>query len=146
MTTTTRTWTLTHQDRPPSTNDLMRMHHQAQGRIVKAWRHAFTTLTRQAKVPRLDQITITAQSHLKGNRGRDWGHDMLIIKGAIDGVADACLPLDSMGRGQDDCSHMLGATLLPPVLGAERDALVLTISEVAPSSGERAPWLGQGAV
>jgi len=116
-----QSWVLVHYDRPPTTNDILRVHRMQRHELTKEWRHAFTILAREAKIPLLDAIRITAQSHLKGRRSRDWGADFLVIKAAVDGIADAVM------GGNDDLTHMLGGTILAPILGAERDALVLVV-------------------
>ncbi len=115
------TWTLTHYDRPWTSNAQRQMNHYRQAELVKEWRHAFATLAREAKVPALGAIRITAQSHLVGRRSRDWLAEAPAIKAAVDGLVDAGVIPD------DDPTHMLGGTILAPVLKAERNALVLVV-------------------
>jgi hypothetical protein len=89
---------------------------------------AAIVMTRQAKVPKLDRVTIEAVLHPHDNRRRDPHNWYPSIKAAIDGIvrSGAVLP-------DDDSKHVLGVSV---TLGApvRRGQLVLHIT---PAGGAR---------
>lgn len=98
------------------------MSHWTEAALVKEWRYAFRILAKEAKIPCLDKVQITAQPYVRHRRSQDLAACYPAAKAAIDGFADSCLVDDSP-------AHVTKLTFLPPVLGAEKDALVLMIEE-----------------
>lgn len=117
-----RTWTLTHFDRPWTVNTERQWYFYARAQAVAEWRQAFFALAMEAKVPRLDCISVTVTPFYKGNASRpDVAACATCAKAAIDGLVDAKVIPD------DDPDHLISVTFLQPVMGAKRCALVLTI-------------------
>lgn len=124
-----RVFSVTHRARPFTVNDALRMHRQACARLTAEWRRAFWALALEARVPLLDRVAITVETHLKGNRKQDPAASCIAVKGAIDGLVDARVIPD------DDGDHMVALTFLPPICGAAVDQLILVITEVTEATG-----------
>ena len=122
-----RTYTLSHFDRPLTTNAERVINFHERAEIVRIWRHAFNMLAREAKVPRLGLVHVTVQPRLKGKRSQDVGACLPAAKAAIDGIVDA-------GVIEDDTpAHLVALTFLSPILFVPRDEFVLTITEIDPT-------------
>lgn len=124
MSTMLRSYTLEHADRPWTTNAERNLHHMARARRIKEWREAFFWLTKQASVPALGVVTITAEAWQARGILMDTAACNPAVKAAIDGIVDAGVIPD------DTSEHVVSITFLPTQRG--RDALVLTITEVSP--------------
>lgn len=99
------------------------LHWRAKADLIESIGDAAIVLTRAAKVPRLDRVTIRAVLHPHDNRRRDPHNWYPSIKAAIDGIVRAgALP-------DDDAKHLLSVEV---VLGdpVKRGQLVLHITPV----------------
>ncbi len=117
------TYRLVLPGRPFTTNIHMRAEKYQRAALDAEWRLLAAVVARHAKVPRFDAIAVTVQSELVGRRSRDVGSDASCAKACIDGLRDAHVIED------DTPAHLRSVTFLAPLLGAERDALVLTIGD-----------------
>lgn len=115
-------WIVAHYDRPFTANQARRWHWSKVHAKTAEWRQAFGVLARAAKVPRLDRVRITAVVHLAG-RPLDTDAIAPTVKAAIDGLVDAKVIPD------DTPAHVLGVAYAPPVMGQDRDALILQIED-----------------
>jgi len=96
-----RWWRLTHTGaRPPVQNAEVRSHRMRQAGVTDEWRTAFAWLARQAKVPRLEAISVIATPLYPDRRSRpDVGAVFPAVKAAIDGLVDAgVIPNDTEDR------------------------------------------------
>lgn len=121
-----RTWTVEHAARPWTLNGERKLSKYQRADLVRSWRHAFAYLIKQAKVPHLDRITVTATPILADRVAQDVAGCFPAAKAAIDGIKDAGVITDD----GPDVVTFLGFNA--PVLGAGRDALQLTIQEAPP--------------
>lgn len=119
-----RTFAVSHLARPFTVNDALRMHRQQCARLTAEWRRAFWALTLEARVPKLDRVAITVETHLKGQRRQDPAACCIAVKAAIDGIVDAGVLVD------DDGEHLVSLTFLPPIFGTAVDELTLVVTEV----------------
>lgn len=124
MTATATTYRLELPGRPYTCNQARVWHFRRVAAETEYWRSLAKAEATNAHLPRAEKITVTAQSFLRGNRSRDTGADYLATKAAVDGLDDANVIPD------DDGAHLLWIRLLPPVLGAARDCLVLDVEVV----------------
>lgn len=115
-------FTLEYPSRPWTTNAERRGNRYQRAALVKEWREAFFWLTKQANVPRLDAITITAEPWQAKGILADTAACNPAVKAAIDGIVDAGVVPD------DTSAHVHRITFLPTRKG--KDALVITIDEV----------------
>jgi crossover junction endodeoxyribonuclease RusA len=124
-TTAPTTFRLLHRARPWTANAERRMHPMARAKVVREWRTAFTVLAREAKIPRLDRIVVTA---MPIRADRRWRPDVAAcygaVKAAIDGLVDAGVLLN------DGPDHVAELTFAAPSMGAH-DALMLVVEVVA---------------
>jgi len=119
-----RVFAVTYQARGWTANKATGMHWADKGRLVAEWRDAFAKLARHAKVPHLDRIAVTVETHLKGRRAQDIAANFPAVKAGIDGLVDAGVIVD------DDAEHLVSLTFLPPIFGAAVDELTLVVAEV----------------
>lgn len=121
-TTEARTFAVTYEARGFCDNK--RMHYHAKAALTKEWREAFWAAAKQAKIPHLDRVAITAETHLRGRRSQDVAGNYPAVKAGIDGLVDAgVIP-------QDDPEHLVSLTFLAPIFGAAVDQLTLVVTEV----------------
>lgn len=101
-----------------------RLHWRTRHEITQAIVDAAIVMTRKAKIPHLDRVTITAVLHPADSRRRDPHNWFPSIKAAIDGIVRAGGVLDD-----DDSEHVLDVKVLlgAPVKGSQ---LVLHIYPV----------------
>lgn len=119
-----RSWTLTCDLRPWTANHERRMHHYERARRVRDYRLMFALLAGQARIPRLERVTVTAQPLSTSRRSRpDVAACYPPVKAAIDGIVDAGV-LDD-----DDDEHLLAVTFLPLDYRAAHAGLRLVIEE-----------------
>lgn len=118
------TYTLAVPGRPLTTNRERNLHHHQRAAIVRPAREAWALAAKDAKLPQLDKVRITACPWLRGKRSQDVGACLPSVKAAIDGLVDAGVLAD------DTPTHVLSLSFLPPALQAETDELVLTIEVV----------------
>lgn len=83
-----------------------RLHWRTKGRITKALREAAADSARDAQIPPLDQVRITAVLHPHDKRRRDPHNWYPSYKAAIDGLVDAGVIPD------DDAKHLLGVEVV----------------------------------
>lgn len=107
--------------RAPTTNAIARMHRMEAMRVTREWRQWAWAAAKQAKVGRHDKIAVTVQSRLRGKRSRDVASEQTVAKACVDGLADAGVIVN------DTPDHLLRLSFEAPVLGAERDELVLWV-------------------
>lgn len=121
-----RTWTIEdHGARPLTTNRVMGLHRQQWASITRDERRKWWALAKQAKVPALEQASITVTPLHKDRRSpQDVGACAAAAKACIDGLVDAgVLPDDSP-------AHLVRLTFLPPdVCGL--DGIRLLVEEQA---------------
>lgn len=101
-----------------------RLHPKRRNDYTQAIRQAAAICARNARIPRLERVHITAYVHHKPTaRRRDSGNWYLTAKAAVDGLVDAQVLED------DDDTHVTGPDMRPgePVAGGQ---LVLEIREV----------------
>lgn len=119
-----RVFRVSHQARPFTVNEAMRMHRMALVRVTKEWRHAFGILASQYRGPVIERATITVELHLKGKRKQDPAGCCIATKAAIDGIVDAgILP----GDGPE---NVVSVTFLAPIFEAAADEMTLVVTEV----------------
>ena len=101
-----------------------RMHYRPRAALTATIVDAAIVMARQAKIPKLDRVTITAVLHPVDARRRDPHNWYPSIKAAIDGIVRAGVLSD------DDSEHLLGVEV---VLGAPvpRGQLALLITPIA---------------
>ena len=122
------TYALVHFARPWAANAQRSMHWREQAHRVAEWRRAFWALAKARHVPPMRRIAVTVQPEYRGQANRpDTAACYGPAKAAIDGLVDAKVVAD------DDGDHVVSITFLPPVMGAARDALRLTIEEAEPA-------------
>ncbi len=117
-------YTIERPGRPMTMNRYRTLHYRVWGEHNRTVRGEWKLLTKAAKVPALDAITVTAQPLIKGGQVADCGACAPDVKAAIDGVRDAGVIVDDTPR------YLRSITFLPP-LKAGRDALQLVITEVS---------------
>lgn len=114
---------LEFQKRPWTTNAERAGNHWERARLVKEWRTAFHILAKEAKIPPLKWVSITAEpfSNSKG-RLQDVAACNPAVKAAIDGIVDAgVLPDDSP-------KYLSSITFMSPK--RDKNALVLYLRGV----------------
>lgn len=124
--TAAREWTLTVRDRPRSLNAERTAHWTLHSVQTANERRAWFVEARNAKVPPLAAVTITAQPNYAEGQ-QDTGNCYPTIKAAIDGLVDAGIIADDTGE------YVHSITMLAP--GSTKiDALTLLIKEVLPDA------------
>ncbi len=124
--TTLTTWRLRFDERPWTANAQRSWHHHQRARTVRRWRQAFALQAREAKLPHLDVVEITATPYLATRRSQqDVGACFPAAKAAIDGLVDAHVIPD------DTPDHVITLTFRAPVVG-QGDGLELVVSEATP--------------
>lgn len=114
---------LEFKKRPWTTNAERAGNHWERARLVKEWRTAFHVLAKEAKIPPLKWLAVTAEpfSDAKG-RLQDVAACNPAVKAAIDGIVDAgVLPDDSP-------KFLTSVTFMSPK--REKNALVLYLRGV----------------
>jgi hypothetical protein len=97
------------------------MHTFERAALVKEWRQAFAILAREAHIPSLERIAITAMPVRANRRSRpDVAACYPAVKAAIDGLVDAGV-VDN-----DDPDHVTEIRFTSPCIGSH-DALVLIV-------------------
>lgn len=117
-----RSWELVREARPLPMNAYRRLHFRARAALDLEWRQAFGWLAREAKVPRLDAVTITVGQVCRRPPLPDVGASFPIAKAAIDGLVDARV-LDD-----DTPDRLLALTFTAPTRGPV-DLFALTVTE-----------------
>lgn len=129
-----RRWVMSYAAKPWTANAERRMHYMVRARHVAQWRHAFATLARSERLPRIDRARIIVCS-IQPPHGRlaDLGAYAPAAKAAIDGLVDAHVLVD------DDPAHLVELVWRAPVRGPW--ALELVVEEVvdADTAGEYEP-------
>jgi hypothetical protein len=121
---TGRVFSITHRARPWTTNHERRLHPLARAKLVRDWRSDACWLAAEARIPHLEQVTITATPHSKTRRSlADCGACLPSVKASVDGLVDYGV-LDD-----DDATHVLSLTFYPTVVG-DFDGLVVEVVEV----------------
>ncbi|MGH9045868.1 MAG: hypothetical protein ACRDVW_00970 [Acidimicrobiales bacterium] len=89
--------------------------------LVREWRQAFAILAREAQMPALERIAVTALPIRANRRSRpDVAACYPAVKAAIDGLVDAGVVPD------DDPDHVAEIRFSAPAMGSH-DALVLVV-------------------
>ncbi|MCP4348676.1 MAG: hypothetical protein GY795_24625 [Desulfobacterales bacterium] len=127
---TAETWTVTYKGELPWSMNTERNWSvwQQRHRKVTEWREMFAWLALEAKLPRgLDRVAIAVRPHRKRKPGRlpDVAACYPAAKAALDGLVDYGLVAD------DDPSHVIAMTFLPPDIG-RFDGLTLRIIDRGP--------------
>jgi hypothetical protein len=117
-----KTWTLTLEQRPWTTNSERAGNRWQRADNVKTWRNAFCILARNQKIPTLKQCDIIVEVYQKGGRLQDVAACNPAVKAAIDGLVDAKVMPD------DSPAYLQSITFKAPQRG--RNALVLTVNGV----------------
>jgi crossover junction endodeoxyribonuclease RusA len=121
---TATTFRLCHRARPWTANAERRMHFHDRAALVAEWRTAFAILAREARVPPLGRIAVTAMPVRADRRSRpDVAACYGAVKAAIDGLVDAGVIED------DDPDHVVEVRFSAPCMGSH-DALVLVVEAV----------------
>jgi crossover junction endodeoxyribonuclease RusA len=120
-----RWWVLEYPSRPWTTNAERKAHRYERAALTKEWRGAFYWLAKVEQIPRLIAASITAEPIQSRGPLQDTAACNPAVKAAIDGLVDAGVLPDDDGR------YVREITFLPARKG-NRDALVLTITEVTP--------------
>lgn len=112
--------------RPNTANDERRgnRHWTKTRELTRDTRKDTAWLALEAKIPHLPRIAIVVRPIFRDRRTQDLVACHPTFKAAVDGLRDAGVVDD------DDPTHVVQVTFDPPVLGAGRDALELTIYEV----------------
>lgn len=98
-----------HGERPLTINRVINLHRQQWASITKAERHKWMLLTRQAKVPPLEQVSVTViPLHQDRRSPQDVAACATAAKAAIDGLVDAGVMPD------DSPAHLVSVTFLAP--------------------------------
>ena len=119
---TARRWILEDPGRPKTMNDYRTLHFQRRAAYDREVRERFGWLARQARIPHLDAITVTAHPVCRHKPIPDVGACYPAAKAAIDGLVD-------VGVIPDDCEPYVELlAFAPPTIG-DRDALILVIEE-----------------
>ncbi len=117
-------WCLRFDERPWTSNTERRWHHYQRADAVRRWRAAFALLAREAHMPPLETVEVTATPYLANRRGlQDVAGCHPSAKAAIDGLVDAGVLVN------DTPEHLRSITFVAPVIG-QGDALELVVSEV----------------
>lgn len=117
------TYTLTFPGRPALlANAVKRMHWAREAEARKLLRREAFLLARAARIPHFAAIGVTVRVELKGKRSIDVDSIAPTLKPLLDGISDAHVV--------DDDRFVRRLTLLAPVLGADRDALVVEIEGI----------------
>lgn len=102
------------------------MHWAKHGDLTRLVRRTFGVLARQAQIPCLRSVHITAQPYQKRGRLADPGAHQPAVKAAIDGLVDAGVLEDDSG------SYVASLRHLPPLRATgSTDELELTLSVAA---------------
>jgi hypothetical protein len=97
------------------------MHFHERAALVREWRTAFAMLAREAHIPALGRISVTAMPIRANRRSRpDVAACYPAVKAAIDGLVDAGVVVN------DDPDHVVEIRFSPPAMGSH-DALVLVV-------------------
>lgn len=126
---TARSYSVTYEARPWTMNKDAsgRTNRWDRGLRVAEWRGVFHLRALEAKIPKLDAVNVTITQELKN---RQHMPDTCFgcapaAKAALDGLVDAGILAD------DDPDHVRRISYDPPTVTG-RDALTLTLTEVAP--------------
>ena len=121
-----RRWSITYHARPITLNASYGHHRYERTQHVIEWRETFRLLVMEAKVPRLDAITVTVETGMSG-RIQDIGNCYVSAKAAIDGLVKGKIIPDDTG------AHLKLLSFLPPIRipPKEQDYMTLHIEEVA---------------
>lgn len=121
----TRAYGLDLPDSPLiSPND--RAHWSKRAECAQVWRTASRLLAKQARIPRMDRISVSLDHWPKTKRRQDTDRISLVAKWCVDGIVDAGVVDD------DDSTHVPEVVLRmhPPRADKQRTWL-LTITELA---------------
>lgn len=107
--------------RPLTLNKVREMHYQQWAAHVRATRHLWWGLALEARVPRLDRITVTVTPlHRNGRSPQDVAACAAEAKAAIDGLVDARVIPD------DNSNHLLLVSFTPAdICGVDGMALLI---------------------
>jgi crossover junction endodeoxyribonuclease RusA len=101
------------------------MHFHERAALVAEWRQAFKILAREAGIPSLDRIAVTAMPMRANRRSRpDVAACFPAVKAAIDGLVDAGVVKD------DTPDHVTEIRFTAPAMGSH-DALVLVVEALS---------------
>jgi len=121
-----RQWVLEDRgERPLTVNALVNMHRMSWAAHTQGIRRLWWGLTKEAKIPALDACTVTVQPlHATNRSPQDVAACAPHAKAAIDGIVDAGVLPD------DDATHLVAVTFLPPLRDCGIDGLRITVAEV----------------
>lgn len=121
-----RQWTLEHEHRPLPMNAYRKLHYHDRRKYDAGVRDAFGWLARQAAIPALEAVIVTAVPVLRTARSMpDVGACFPAVKAGIDGLVDAGVVPD------DKPAYLRALTFVAPEK-ADRDALILLVEETTP--------------
>lgn len=118
-------WTITAAgERPLTVNRVASLHRQQWAKHTAEARGIWHLLALEARVPRLASAWITATPlHADARSPQDVAACAPEVKAAVDGLVDAGVLVD------DDATHLLGITFLPPRIQPGVNGLELVIEE-----------------
>ena len=120
-----RVWYLVDNERPWTTNTERSWHYHKRAKKVRDTRERFGWLAREAKVPQLGAIVVSAVPLVRDRRGlQDTGGCFPAVKAAIDGLVDAGVIPD------DDPAHVTKICFHAPQVG-DVEGLRLVVEEVS---------------
>lgn len=122
----TRTYRVSIPERPTSFNVLLRSHRMVVAQTTTLWRSLGRAYAINAHLPKMERVSVTVQSRIKGRRSHDVLAEAVCVKAALDGLL-----VDSRVLVDDDAEHLVGVMFLPPELGCDSDALVLDIEALS---------------
>ena len=118
-----RSWPLTYTAKPGTLNAERKAHWSKRAAATAEWRQAFWALARQAKVPKLNRVTLDVRVECRTRQMPDPGGIWPAVKAAEDGLVDAGVIPDDTGV------HVLWLRMWAPE-HTGRDALTVTVGEV----------------
>ncbi len=119
-----RRWLIEDDERPWTTNAERRWHHHKRASLVKETRGRFYWLAKEAKLPSLRKIEVSAVPLTKSRRSmQDVGACLPAVKAAIDGLVDAGVVPD------DSPEYLDKLTFYAPRVG-DKEGLRIEIVEV----------------
>ena len=120
-----RRWYLVDDQRPWTTNTERSWHFQKRAARVRETRERFYWLAKEAKVPQLPKIEVSAVPLVKNRRSmQDVGACFPAVKAAIDGLVDAGVIVD------DNAQHLDKLTFYAPRVGDD-EGLRLVVTEAS---------------
>jgi len=123
-----RRWQVQDDQRPWTTNSERTWHFQKRAARVRETRERFFWLAKEAKIPALSKIDVTAVPLVKNRRSmQDVGACFPAVKAAIDGLVDAGVIPD------DDAEHLDKLTFYAPRVGDVEGLRLVVMEAPCPS-------------